>query len=116
VKISTRRLFRKRSAFNLDISVTYDKYPGGDAGYCPPKIGISDSKIWAIFHQPRRGRKRGLTREELLEKYQTNRVKRAQEFRQLMEDNGWNQADLARNLKVSRTWVTKVLNVLKEEG
>jgi hypothetical protein len=109
-------LFRKTPAFNLDISITYDKYPAGDAGYRPPQIGISDSKIWAVFYQPKTGSKKGLTREQLLEKYQNNREKRAQEFRQLMEDNGWSQADLARNLKVSRAWVTKVMNELKGKG
>ena len=34
---------------------------------------------------------------------------RAVRFRRLMEDNGWTRAELARQLGVSRAWVTKVL-------
>ncbi|MFC1547045.1 helix-turn-helix domain-containing protein [Candidatus Neomarinimicrobiota bacterium] len=34
---------------------------------------------------------------------------RAARFQRLMDDNGWSRAELARQLGVSRAWVTKVL-------
>ena len=35
---------------------------------------------------------------------------RATRFQRLMDDNGWTRAELARQLGVSRAWVTKVLS------
>ena len=35
---------------------------------------------------------------------------RAQEYQGLLEKNGWTRAELARQLGVSRVWVTTVLN------
>ena len=36
-------------------------------------------------------------------------VERAARFQRLMDENGWSRAELARQLGVSRAWVTKVL-------
>ncbi|MEE9465109.1 MAG: helix-turn-helix transcriptional regulator [Candidatus Neomarinimicrobiota bacterium] len=35
---------------------------------------------------------------------------RAHRFQRLMDENGWSRAELARQLGVSRAWVTKVLS------
>jgi len=35
---------------------------------------------------------------------------RTARFQQLMDDNGWSRAELARQLGVSRAWITKVLS------
>jgi DNA-binding transcriptional regulator LsrR (DeoR family) len=37
---------------------------------------------------------------------------RAASFQQLMDDNDWTRAELARQLGISRAWVTKVLGNL----
>ncbi len=41
---------------------------------------------------------------------------RATRFQQLMNDNGWTRAELARQLGVSRAWVTKVLGTTDGDG
>jgi DNA-binding XRE family transcriptional regulator len=37
------------------------------------------------------------------------KAERVAHFQRLMDDNGWTRAELARQLGVSRAWVTKVL-------
>ena len=39
-------------------------------------------------------------------------AERAARYRGLMDENGWTRAELARQLGVSRAWVTKVLSLL----
>ena len=38
-------------------------------------------------------------------------AERAARFKRLMDENDWTRAELARQLGVSRAWVTKVLNL-----
>ena len=60
-----------------------------------------DKELYLQNHPPKPPRK---TREE-----------RAARFRWLMDENGWTRAELARQLGVSRAWVTKVLKCLRPE-
>lgn len=50
-----------------------------------------------------------LTRVQIIEKRVNARRARAKEYRGLLEKNGWSQAELARQLGMSRAWVTTVL-------
>ncbi|MBT4362453.1 MAG: helix-turn-helix transcriptional regulator [Candidatus Marinimicrobia bacterium] len=54
---------------------------------------------------------RWLTIQEVREKERRARLARAREYRKLLEKNGWTRAELARQLGVSRVWVTTVLKV-----
>ena len=38
-------------------------------------------------------------------------IERAARFKRLMGENGWTRAELARQLGVSRVWITKVLKI-----
>ncbi len=46
-----------------------------------------------------------------LKQKRETKEERAVRFQQLMDDNGWTKAELARQLGVSRAWVTKVLKI-----
>ena len=51
-----------------------------------------------------------LTLLEVRKKEKQPRMARAKEYRGLLDTNGWTRAELARQLGVSRVWVTTVLN------
>lgn len=44
------------------------------------------------------------------------KVERAAYFQRLMDENGWTRAELARQVGVSRAWVTKVLSTPQGGG
>lgn len=52
-----------------------------------------------------------LTLEERREFEKRQRIARAKEYRGLLDKNGWSKAELARQLGVSRVWVTTVLKL-----
>jgi len=52
---------------------------------------------------------RWLTLQEVREKEKRQRLARAREYQGLMDKNGWTRAELARQLGVSRSWVTMVI-------
>ncbi len=49
---------------------------------------------------------------ELRVQEKQQRLARAKEYRDLLDKNGWTRAELARQLGVSRAWVTTVLKTL----
>jgi DNA-binding XRE family transcriptional regulator len=50
-----------------------------------------------------------LTLSELKQKRLEARLRKAEEYQRLIDENGWTRAGLARHLGVSRAWVTIVL-------
>jgi hypothetical protein len=54
---------------------------------------------------------RWLTLPEIREQEKQQRLARAIEYQGLLDKNGWTRAELARQLGVSRVWVTTVLKV-----
>jgi len=44
----------------------------------------------------------------------TSMIDRANEFKKLMEQNHWSRAELARQLNVSRAWITRVMRSISE--
>ncbi len=52
---------------------------------------------------------RWLTLQEVREKEKQQRLARAKEYQEILDKNGWTRAELARQLGVSRVWVTTVL-------
>ena len=77
-------------------------------------LRISNARISADFYTNRRigktNKNTRLTRAEYLDKCIDRREGRAYEFHQLMNENGWTRADLAKYLGVSRAWISRVLN------
>ncbi|NQV14567.1 hypothetical protein HQ531_03845 [bacterium] len=76
-----------------------------------PSVGESALKV-AIFRTlPLKLRTPDdrLTLPELRQKRREARLNRAQEYQQLIDDNGWTRAELTRHLGVSLAWVTIVL-------
>ncbi len=73
-----------------------------DSRYNPPEILASQYGLTTLFFTPvakkRPKPKPAVTRREL-----------TVQFRELLEENNWTQAELSRHLGVSRAWVTKVL-------
>ena len=70
-------------------------------------------RIYGYFYNNLRVNKpEGLTREELYDHYRKERINKSLEYQKLMVKHGWNKADLARNLGVSRAWVTIVMREL----
>ena len=52
-----------------------------------------------------------LTLHEIREQEKLQRLARAKEYQGLLDKNGWTRAELARQLGVSRVWVTIVLRI-----
>ena len=53
--------------------------------------------------------RRWLTLQEIREQEKQQRLVRAKEYQGLLDENGWTRSELARQLGVSRAWVTTVL-------
>ena len=54
---------------------------------------------------------RWLTVQEIREQEKQQRMARAKEYQGLLDKHGWTRAELARQLGVSRSWVSTVLRI-----
>jgi len=87
-------------------------YKHSKVGYWGPSVLLSDETPLFLVNNyffssnTRKRRRKNLTRKSKME--------RKQEFRDLMDQFGWTQAELSRPLGVSSAWVTKVINNPKQ--
>ena len=86
---------RFRNISRVDLTPEYLQKSG-------PKLHTSGIVVNTSYDQ--------LTIQDVREKERQVRMARAQEYQGLLEKNGWTRAELARQLGVSRVWVTTVLN------
>ena len=100
----------KTQFFSIPIQIRYVPYKQGISHYYLPEVFIKNGIIFAHFYR-KQGHKKV---KHLKESWQLKSQSRAQEFKRIMEENGWNKADLARHLGVSRAWVTMVMRELEE--
>ncbi|KAA3616887.1 MAG: XRE family transcriptional regulator [Calditrichaeota bacterium] len=92
--------------FNLTVFIEFTKLGKPGLSYHKPKIFFNSGAILVHFYRIYNMTKPGkISKDE----YALKRIKRANDYRSLMESNNWNQAELARHLGVSKAWVTNVL-------
>ena len=111
---SLPRRGQKANTFKLIICITYHQYKYSLKAHNDLNLRIQKGGILAEFYTNRRIEKTNentrLTRAEYLIQCKKRKQVRAKNYRQLMHNNRWTQADLARHLEVSRAWVSRVLN------
>jgi len=90
------------STIKLSITIKLRSYNPQIQSYQPPEINFSAKGLTATFYKPNIGIKTK-PRDMMDQRDKTL------EFRKLMDQNNWTQAELARQLGVSRACVTKVL-------
>ena len=106
---------QKANTFELVIRITYHQYKYSLKALNNLNLRIQNGGILAEFYTNRRIGKTNentrLTKAEYLGKCSDRRINRAYEYRQLMKEKRWTQAELARHLEVSRAWISKVLDL-----
>ena len=80
--------------------------------YSFPNVTIENGRLYVRFYRNHGLKGVKFTREELQKYWQVKSTARAIEFEKLLKDNDWSQANLARHLGVSRTWVAIVMREL----
>lgn len=73
-----------------------------DSWYNPPEILASQYGLTTLFLKP-------VAKKRPIPKLVVTKQELNVQFRELLEENEWTQAELARHLGVSRAWVTKVI-------
>ena len=106
---------QKANTFKIVVHIIYHQYKYGLKAPNKSNLRIQNGLILEDFYTNRRIGKTNentqLTKAEYLGKCSDRRINRAYEYRQLMKEKGWTQAELARHLEVSRAWISKVLDL-----
>ncbi len=111
-RVGLRRAGEKTNRIILPFQIRYMQYKQGGTYYYFPEVTIENGRLNATFYRNRGLKGVKFTREELQAYWQAKSTVRAGEYQKLIEENGWNKADLARHLGVSRAWVTIVMREL----
>jgi predicted XRE-type DNA-binding protein len=104
----------KTNHFKVPIQVRYVQYKQGGTYYHFPKLEVVNNDLIATFYKNMGNAKVKLTKKELIKIWRENSLSRARQFQQLINENGWSRAQLARHLGVSRSWVTQVMRALTQ--
>jgi len=86
----------------LSITIKLRNYNPQIQSYQPPEINFSAKELTSTFFKPN-------LRIKIKSRNMANQRDRTLKFRRLMDQNNWTQAELSRQLGVSRAWVTKTL-------
>ena len=70
---------------------------------------MENDQIIVTFFRNLGNKQLKLSRDVIIQQWKDVKEKRAIEYKELITENGWSRAELARYLGVSRSWITQVM-------